>query len=216
MNDRVVRKERRRRLYLAAVPSTAVLFVVVWSVLTMTREFTWSGLLLVLLIPPATVLAISTLAMRLRTERRLTAVRITQYQALRDLFATTAGREVTAWEYNVVFLPLVGGRGVVRVDRGELADATWDRRAAATVVGERFWLETTSPQVAHDFTTVTPLADATTDVTPLARPASSSFWSPCAWWRDLRTDWAVNRSGVTVPTDADVDILITQLRTATT
>ncbi len=187
-----------------------------WSVLAMTREFTWSRLLLVLLLPPAAVVVVSTLVMRLRTERRLTVGRIAQYQALRDLFAATAGREVIAWEYNVAFLPLAGGRGVVRVDRDELADATWDRRADATVVGERFWLDTTSPQVARVFTTLTPLANATTNVAPLARPASSSFWSPRAWWRDLRTDWAENRSGVSVPTDAAVDTLITQLRTATT
>jgi hypothetical protein len=193
-----------------------VLFIVVWSVLTMTREFTWSGLLLVLLIPPAAVVAVSMLVMRLRTERRLTVGRIAQYQTLRNLLTMTAGREVTAWEHNVVFLPLVGGRGVVRVDRDELTDATWDRRADATVVGERFWLETNSPQVAHDFTTVTPLADATTEVAPLARPASSSFWSPRSWWRDLRTEWTVSRSGVTVPSDAELDTLLTQLRTATT
>ncbi|WP_410646515.1 hypothetical protein [Amycolatopsis sp. cmx-4-54] len=217
MNDRAVRKGRRWRLYRAAVPSAAVIFVLAYVVVTTMREFHWTVLILVALIPPTAVMAVSVLGIQLRNERRLTVGGIAQYQALQGILAANTDRGMLiAREDNVVILPLASGNGVVRFDRDELADATREGRADATVVGDRFRLEWRCPQVTHDFTTYAPLAEDTTDLPPLARQAETSFWSPRGWWRDLRADWAESRSGFTVPSDRDLDVLIGQLRAATT
>ncbi|MEV6900351.1 hypothetical protein [Amycolatopsis sp. NPDC051372] len=155
--------------------------------------------------------------LQLPTERRMTAGMVAKYRVLQSFLAERGQERVLiAREANVVILPSTEVPvGFVRFDRDEIADLAERRDPNGTVVGEEFHLYDDQPLVTHRLSAIAPFRTDDSTVPVLAQDTiSSSLRTPRGWWRSWQLVRSINRSGINVPSEYELDELITQIRSA--
>lgn len=212
-----VRSTRTTRLLIAAAPMVGISLGGVSTVVILVRGFDWFSAVLLVVCVAAAIMASTIFRMQLRTERRLTTGMVEKYGVLRQLLAEHGEqRMLIAREANVVILPSTEVPvGFVRLGRDEVADLVKRRDPAATLVSEEFQLDDDQPLVTHRLTAVAPYRTDDTVVPGLVQDTSRySLRSPRGWWRGWQLVWSINRSGINVPSEHELDELIDQIRSA--
>ncbi|WP_158688155.1 MULTISPECIES: hypothetical protein [Actinomycetes] len=213
MADVKVRSSRARRLAVAATPVMGCAVCGLLAISASVRSFTWFGVVVIALAGLGVAMSASLFRMQLRTERRMTAGMVQKYGQLRRVLAEIGDDHapLVAREDNVVILPAgPSPAGFMRFDRDEIAPMARDRRAEITLVCEEFHLHDAQPLVTHRLSAVAAGGDSASP----GLTQDSLLRTPRDWWRGWKTVRALNKSGVDVPSEQELDDLIRQIRSA--